>query len=145
MNISSVLCVCTGNICRSPLAERLLSSRLPDVAVASAGIGALQGKPLDPGVAAIAAREGLPEDDHIARQLTHAMVRDYELILVMEADQQEWIEDRYPESRGRVFMVSHWQDGRDVVDPYRKSGDVFEAVYQQLISCLDEWCRRLSG
>lgn len=127
------------------MAERLLAEELPDATVASAGIGALQGKPMDPAAAAIARREGLNSDDHHGgRQLTQEMVRGFELILVMEADQKEWIEDRYPESRGRVFMASHWQGGRDIADPFRMSDDVFETVYTQLKSCMEDWRRRLS-
>lgn len=143
MNISSVLCVCTGNICRSPLAERLLGAALPAVTVESAGIGALQGSPMDPAAAAIARREGFT-DEHEGRQLTQAMVRDFELILVMEADQKAWIESRYRESRGRVFMASHWQGGGDIEDPFRLSEDVFETVYGQLAACMDDWRQRLS-
>lgn len=144
MNISSILCVCTGNICRSPLAERLLAAALPHVNVASAGIGALQGSPMDPAAAAIAQREGLPAHDHAGRQLTQAMVAEHELVLVMEADQKRWIESRYPESRGRVFMFSQWEGGDDIADPYRCSEGVFETVYAQLQACAEEWRQRLA-
>src|SRR5699024_1315563 len=113
MKISSVLCVCTGNICRSPLAERLLARALPGVKVASAGIGALQGSPMDPAAAAIARRESLMPETHAGCQLTPDMVREYELILVMEHSQKEWIESRYRHSSGRVYMMSHWQGGND--------------------------------
>lgn len=145
MNISSILCVCTGNICRSPLAERLLAAALPQVNVASAGIGALQGSPMDPMAAAIAQREGLPANDHAGRQLTQAMVAENELILVMEEGQKRWIENRYPESRGRVFMFTRWQDGDDIDDPFRCSEAVFETVYAQLHACADDWRQRLAA
>lgn len=143
MNISSILCVCTGNICRSPLAERLMAAALPGATVASAGIGALQGKPMDPAAATIAQREGFVADDHRGQQLTAALVKQYELILVMEEDQKRWIEDRFPESRGRVFMFTQWQDGEDIVDPYRLSGEIFESVYEELRSCAEDWQQRL--
>ncbi len=145
MNINSVLCVCTGNICRSPLAQGLLKRNLPGVEVASAGIGALAGAPMDPSAAAIAEREGLPVDDHRGRQITRDMTRDYDLIIVMEAGQKKWITANFPESRGRVFLASHWQGGDEVADPYRLSDDVFEAVYTQLETCMADWGRRLSG
>lgn len=144
MNIGSVLCVCTGNICRSPLAQRMLAAALPDVAVASAGIGALQGEPMAPLAAAIATREGFATEDHQARQLTRAMVRDFELILVMEAEQKAWIENRYPESRGRVFMISHWQGGDKIIDPFQLSEESFETAYTRLASCVADWSQRLS-
>lgn len=144
MNISSVLCVCTGNICRSPLAQGLLKREVPRLVVASAGIGALAGAPMDPSAAAIAIREGLPIENHRGRQITRAMARDYDLTIVMEAGQKKWIIAKFPESRGRVFLASHWQNGEDVADPYRLSDNVFEAVYQQLESCMADWGQRLS-
>lgn len=145
MNISSVLCVCTGNICRSPLAQGLLKREVPGVEVTSAGIGALEGAPMDPSAAAIAVREGLPIDDHRGRQITRAMVRDHDLIIVMEAGQKTWVTAKFPESRGRVFLASHWGNGEDVADPYRLSDQVFEAVYKELTSCMADWGRRLSN
>lgn len=145
MNISSILCICTGNICRSPLAERLLVHCLPDARVASAGIGALEGEPMEPTAAAIATRESLSPEAHVGRQLTPSMVRQFELILVMEHGQKKWIESRYPQSAGRVFMMSHWQGGEDIKDPYRRSSEVFEAVYAELASCAQDWCKRLSS
>ena len=44
----SVLVVCTGNICRSPMGERILQSLLPEKIIKSAGVGALVGHPADP-------------------------------------------------------------------------------------------------
>lgn len=97
-----------------------------------------------PAAAAIAARESLKPESHVGRQLTPGMVREFELILVMEQGQKEWIEGRYPQSAGRVFMMSHWQGGDDIRDPYRLADAVFESVYQQLASCADDWRHRLS-
>lgn len=144
MDISSVLCVCTGNICRSPLAERLLAAAVPGTRVESAGIGALEGAPMEPTAAAIAAREGFTAEDHRARQLTRAMVRDFDLVLAMDTGHKDWIERRYPGSRGRVFLASHWQEGDDIEDPYGLSAHMFERVYTELVSCMDDWGHRLS-
>ena len=56
----SILVVCTGNICRSPVGERLLRSRLPDMKVDSAGIAALTGEAADPVMAETAREKPLP-------------------------------------------------------------------------------------
>lgn len=145
MTTRSVLCVCTGNICRSPLAERLLARALPELTVASAGIGALAGHPMASPAAAIALRDNLTPIHHAARQLTPTLVRQFDLILVMEATQQAWIEQRYPKSRGRVCLISYWEGGEDVEDPYQQSAAVFESIYAQLISCVEDWHQRLSS
>lgn len=99
---------------------------------------------MDSAAAEIAKRESLTPTDHMARQLTPNMAREFELILVMEQGQKAWIESRYPQSRGRVFMISHWQGGADVEDPYRQSDQVFETIYAELCSCTEDWRQRLA-
>ncbi|MBP6133345.1 MAG: low molecular weight phosphotyrosine protein phosphatase, partial [Thauera sp.] len=69
-----ILTLCTGNICRSPLAEFLLRDRLAArgraATVASAGIGALVGHPADETTQRVALRHGIDLSPHVARQLT---------------------------------------------------------------------------
>ena len=93
--------------------------------------------------AAIAEREGLAPADHRGRQLTAPIMRSADLILVMEIDQLEWIVSTFPEARGRVFMLSHWTGGADIVDPFRQSADVFEQVYEQIERGVQAWSERL--
>ena len=121
-----------------------MARALPQARVESAGIGAVQGSAMDPAAAAIAERESLAPIHHVARQLAPNMVREFELILVMEEGQKDWIERRYPQSRGRVFLLSHWQGGDDIDDPFRGSIQMFETIYAELRSCTDDWRQRLS-
>ncbi len=86
--MSRVIMVCTGNTCRSPLAEALLRRALedagrPDIAVASAGTGAWDGAPASEGSYLVALEHGLDLSAHRARLLTRAMVEESQLILVM--------------------------------------------------------------
>jgi protein-tyrosine phosphatase len=69
-----VLVVCTGNVCRSPAAELLLRDRLgaADVDVASAGVHALVGQPVDPPVAELLVERGVAPGGFRARQLDAA-------------------------------------------------------------------------
>lgn len=80
----SILVVCTGNICRSPIGERYLQSLLPHKKISSAGTGALVDHPADKSAYKISRMNGLSLDGHIGKQFTASMGRDYELILVME-------------------------------------------------------------
>jgi protein-tyrosine phosphatase len=78
-----VLVVCEGNLCRSPLAERLLTSRLAgsEVRVASAGVHAVVGAPMDASAAAELARLGGDPTEFEARQLTTPMANAADLVL----------------------------------------------------------------
>ena len=66
-----------------------------------------------------------------------------DLILVMEKGQLDWIVSRFPETRGRVFMATHWVGGDDIADPYRQSAAFFEQVYSQLDEGVRAWADRL--
>lgn len=71
----SILIVCVGNICRSPIGERLLKELLPSKVVSSAGISALVGNSADEKAASVANKYGVSLDGHIAQQLTAEMCR----------------------------------------------------------------------
>ena len=104
----SVLLVCTGNICRSPVAERLLLDRVPPAApvvVSSAGTHGLDGWPID-GPSALALREmGVDPDGHHARRLTPGMVADTDLVLTAESSHRSTILRAEPLHFRRVFTL----------------------------------------
>jgi protein-tyrosine phosphatase len=111
------------------MAEAVLAHRLAargvTATVASAGIGALVGKPADPTAVELMRERGLDITSHRARQLTPDLIRDAELILVMEADQQKAVESILPSARGRVHRIGRWGQF-DVPDPYRRDRAAFE-------------------
>jgi len=108
---NKILVVCVGNICRSPTAERLLKHYLPELTVASAGLGALVGKGADERAGQVAAAHALSLEGHSARQVTGAMCRDYDLILAMEKRHIARLCDMAPEMRGKVMLFGHWDEG----------------------------------
>ncbi|WP_414164280.1 protein tyrosine phosphatase [Superficieibacter sp. BNK-5] len=140
---SSILVICTGNICRSPTGERLLRHTLPDMKVDSAGTFGLSGQPADATAIEIAAAHGVSLEGHIARKLTPAMARDYDLILVMEPAHIEQVTAIAPEVRGKTMLFGQWAGKKEIPDPYRKSHEAFEHVYGLLEQASKEWAVRL--
>lgn len=142
----SILIVCVGNICRSPLAEGLLRKKLEDqgksVRVESAGLGALVGKPADPTSVELAAELGVDLSGHRARQLTPELLREFELVLVMETWQVKDVERVSQTARGKVFRLGHWGDF-EIPDPYRKPRDAFERALKRIEEGIEGLARAL--
>lgn len=109
--MSSILLVCTGNICRSPLAEsflrRALADRFGDRAplVSSAGTMAMADAAATPEGISVAAEYGLDTSGHTARLLEPALLRDADLILGMGADHLERVLEVDPDARARTFTL----------------------------------------
>lgn len=145
MHIGSILVVCIGNICRSPLGERALAARLPDVTVSSAGLGALVGHEADPDALRAAAELGISLEKHLARQWTGALGAGHDLILVMETEQRRSIAQAHPELSGKTFLMSQWTGGGPINDPYKRSFDMHKAVAKEIVAAADAWAVRLKG
>ncbi|SAL77911.1 protein tyrosine phosphatase [Caballeronia peredens] len=141
--IRSVLMVCEGNICRSPMAAALLARELPHLAVSSAGTHALVGEPANAVVAEQARANGIPIDTHVATQIDIARVNEADLILTMTQAQREWVEAAWPSARGKVFRLCDEQR-MDVIDPYRRHRAVFDLTFVQIRQGIADWTRTLA-
>ncbi len=143
---NNILIVCVGNICRSPMAEYLLQQKIKkqglDTCVSSAGLGALVGQGADEYAIEVMTEHGVAGVAHRARQLNNEMVKQNELILVMEHWQQKEIESLYPYARGRVHLLGRWGE-TEISDPYRKPKEAFVHAYEKINNACDEWCEKL--
>ena len=141
----SILVVCAGNICRSPTAEYVLKSKLEgkNIKVSSAGLTALEGKPADATAKQIAAPYGINMDEHQGRQLNSSLVAHNSVILVMEQRHLTDLCSRYPEARGKTFLLGKWLGDKEIPDPYRQSLEAFEHVYELIDSACSAWQKYL--
>lgn len=141
----SVLVVCAGNICRSPTAEYVLKAKLEgkNITVSSAGLTALEGKPADATAKKIAQVHGINMDSHQGRQLNSQLIAQNSVILVMEQRHLTDLCSRYPEARGKTFLLGKWINDTEIPDPYRQSQEAFDHVYALIDSACSAWQKYL--
>ncbi|MCG7562507.1 MULTISPECIES: low molecular weight protein-tyrosine-phosphatase [Pseudoalteromonas] len=141
----SVLIVCAGNICRSPTAEYVLKSKLSEraIEVSSAGLTALVDKPADQLAQQLASQHGIDMSEHRGRQISTSLVSQNSVILVMEQRHLEDLCSRYPQARGKTFLLGKWLGDKEIPDPYRQSQEAFEHVYELINSACSAWHKYL--
>lgn len=142
--IESILVICVGNICRSPMAEGLFRRALTDCRVSSAGLGALAGRPADPIAVELMRERALDITHHRARQLQAPMVAEAGMVLVMESVHQRELERHYPLARGKIFRLCESMKA-DVPDPYQRGRAAFEEALGLIVRGVDAWVPRITA
>lgn len=140
--MKSILVVCEGNICRSPMAQGLLAHALPGMQVRSAGLGALVGMPADETAVKLMRERGIDITAHRATQINRAMCLESDIVLVMDPEQRARVEGLYPQARGRVFRLGEYTQ-RDIPDPYRQREQAFRNALALIDEGAQEWLRRI--
>ncbi len=136
-----ILFVCTGNLCRSPLAEGYLNKRLKDknisgIKVISAGTIGIEGKPASEGSVRIARENGFDISCHRARAVTHSLVYEADLIIAMEDVHRECVAGMDPDARSKTCLLMDFSrlasPGSPVYDPYGQDYDAYRLAFEQI-------------
>ena len=148
-----LLFVCSGNTCRSPLAQALAERELAvlgwRVEVRSAGIGAIPGEPASAGSVRAAARHGLDLDAHLSRPVDDELIRWADLILVMSASHLVGLARLGVGGKAALldaFARGEQGDageGMGVPDPFGGDDQDYEDVYVMLEELIPGVLRRL--
>jgi protein-tyrosine phosphatase len=137
--IRSILVVCVGNLCRSPMAEGLLRHAVPMMRVSSAGIHARAGLPPDPHATAVMQSHNIDISAHRSQALNGALSAAHDLVFVMDEVLKQHVLERYPQLRGRVHVL----DKQGIADPYQQPYDAFVDCYTRIATAIDAWQPRL--
>jgi protein-tyrosine phosphatase len=146
----NILFVCSGNSCRSPIAEGLMKTKLTNefrerVTVDSAGTLGLDGNPATDFAIHVASELGADISQHRSRGISEELVKDADIIFAMTPEHQAYLEKAFPEVRDNVFLLKTFD---------RQPGEEFDefiddpiggtlAVYRECARIINEELERI--
>ena len=146
--LKKVLVVCTGNTCRSPMAEGWLKAKLAGKGwtAESAGVAAWGGQPASEEAVEAMREIGIDMAGHRSQGLTRERVAEASVVLAMTEGHRSEILRRFPEAKDKTFLVHGFGLGevRDVADPVGLPLDAYRHTRDELIQALGDFVLHLA-
>jgi len=144
----SVLFICTGNICRSPMAEGLLKSKVSgevdDWRIESAGTWTINGEPAALNARIAMQEMGIEIDDHRSRIINPGIIDEFSLIITMERGHKEALRIEFPQVASRVYLLSEMVGKSfDIVDPIGGPLVDFQTTAREIDQLLSQGFNRI--
>lgn len=141
--------VCTGNICRSPMAEYYFRFRVKELGenfrAGSAGLYQ-SGVNISENSVKCLAGLGIESSEHLSTQVNSAVVRKSFLILTMTESHKVELVNQFPNSEHKIYTLGEFsQCGGDIADPYQSSFQVYKESFERIKNCIEGALIRLES
>lgn len=136
MKKKKIIFVCTGNTCRSPMAEIIMKNKLKlagieDVRISSAGLSASAGEKISKNSALALKQLGYKSSGFKSKVLTHQMILKADAVICMTADHKRWLA-----GYENVYTIAEITGLGDIIDPYGGNLKTYiETSYQLVDAC----------
>ncbi|ADJ15469.1 arsenate reductase/protein-tyrosine-phosphatase family protein [Halalkalicoccus jeotgali] len=146
---SHLLFCCTGNICRSPLAERYLRERADSggLTADSAGLLDRAGRPSPDLAVAAAAEYGVDLSEHRSRPVSRERIDSSDLVFVMDARNYHAFAGRFEDALSKTYLLKPVLERDDehgdveIEDPHRTDAETFRRVFGEVVDAVEELLR----
>ncbi|MGO1468527.1 MAG: low molecular weight protein arginine phosphatase [Tissierella sp.] len=140
----NILFVCTGNTCRSPMAEGILKKitieKDLDVDSRSAGIFASGGSSANENAILAMQDIGIDIEHHVSKNISDELIDSSDLILTMTMGHKDLLIERYPKKRYKIFLLNEYAFGqeKDIKDPYGRDKLEYDKSRDEILKAVEK-------